>query len=99
MPTTEHSAIDPPADRPQLAESLEGRGRVMFLGQGADVYKGDIVEVLSGEALFGPPHLMVPSPAAVAALGLRILEEGQLPDPITLVPEYCRKSEAELKAK
>ena len=78
--------------------SIEGHDEIILLGQGAVVYREDIEAAFKGKAHYPPAHLMVPSPAAVASLGLRILEAGDLPDPISLVPGYLRRSEAEIKA-
>jgi len=82
-----------------FASGIAGHEEVVFLGQGALVYSEAIHKAFSGRALFGPDHLMVPSPASVASLGLIILEAGGLPDPISIVPAYIRRSEAEIKAR
>jgi len=81
-----------------FASGITGYDEVVFLGQGALVYSEAIGRVFSGRALYGPDHIMVPSPASVASLGLKILEAGDLPDLISVVPAYLRRSEAELKA-
>lgn len=72
---------------------------VVFIGQGATVYREEITSNFKGKASFAPPNLNVPSPASVAALGLSLLRAGGLPDPIALGPLYIRKSEAELGQK
>lgn len=82
-----------------LALSLKGHEKIVFAGQGAVLYAADIREALGDKALFAPSHLMVPSPAAVAWLGLRKAARGEFSDPATLSPTYLRKSEAELKGK
>jgi tRNA threonylcarbamoyladenosine biosynthesis protein TsaB len=81
-----------------FADSLKGHEEIVLLGQGALVYREDIEAAFKGKAHYPPLHLMVPSPASVASLGLRILEAGDLPDPISLAPRYLRRSEAEIKA-
>jgi tRNA threonylcarbamoyladenosine biosynthesis protein TsaB len=81
-----------------FVSALEGHDEIILLGQGALVYREDIEAAFKGRAHYPPAHLMVPSPAAVASLGLGILEAGDLPDPISLTPTYLRKSEAETKA-
>ena len=81
-----------------FASALSGHKEIIFLGQGALVYRNEIAEAFNGKAIYPPPHLMVPSPASVASLGLKLFEEGNLPEPITLVPGYLRRSEAEIKA-
>jgi tRNA threonylcarbamoyladenosine biosynthesis protein TsaB len=82
-----------------LALSLTGHEKVVFAGQGAVLYEADIREALGDRALFAPAHLMVPSPASVAWLGLRKARAGEFSEPAALSPTYLRKSEAELKAK
>ncbi len=73
---------------------------VVFIGQGADVYRDEIIQSFHGNADFIPPHLSIPSPASVAALGIKMLgSDTPLPDPIGLGPLYIRKSEAELNKK
>jgi len=79
-------------------DSIDGHDEIILMGQGALVYKEEIEIAFKGRAHYPPAHLMVPSPAAVASLGLRVLEAGNLPDPISLTPGYLRRSEAEIKA-
>jgi tRNA threonylcarbamoyladenosine biosynthesis protein TsaB len=81
-----------PAD---LVRSFEGK--VVFAGEGALVYREIITEVAGENALFAAPHAMVPSPSNVAYLGLRKAVEGDFSDPVSLVPWYIRRSEAEVK--
>jgi len=91
--------INPQALRAQdFATGLTGHDEVIFLGQGALVYRDAIEAAFEGKALYPQPHLMVPSPASVASLGLAILKAGGLPDPISMAPAYLRRSEAEIKA-
>lgn len=77
---------------------LNDHEEIMALGQGAGVYREEVEKTFRGKVHFAPPHLMVPSPAAVASLGLELFEAGGLPDPIALGPMYLRRSEAEIKA-
>jgi tRNA threonylcarbamoyladenosine biosynthesis protein TsaB len=81
----------------ELAGRLTGHERVVFAGEGAVIYREEILRALGGRALFAPPHLNVPSPASVAALGLRVAVKGNFEDPASLSPFYIRKSEAEIK--
>ncbi|MEW6116518.1 MAG: tRNA (adenosine(37)-N6)-threonylcarbamoyltransferase complex dimerization subunit type 1 TsaB [Nitrospirota bacterium] len=71
----------------------------VFLGEGAMLYRNSIQKTLGERALFAPPGAMVPSPAAVAHLGMITARNGEYEDPVTLTPLYLRKSEAELKQK
>ena len=83
-----------PAD---LVKSLEGK--VIFAGEGALLYRETIVEIAGENALFPALHSMVPSPSNVASLGLRKALRGDFSEPVSLVPYYIRKSEAEVKMK
>lgn len=71
---------------------------VIFAGEGAVIYRDTIIESAGRNALFAPEHLMVPSPANVAYLGLKKALAGDFSDPVGLTPFYIRKSEAEVKA-
>jgi tRNA threonylcarbamoyladenosine biosynthesis protein TsaB len=85
-------AAVPPA--PFLA-SLSGP--VLFAGDGARLYRGEVVAALGEEARFAPSHLDRPSAAAVAVLGLFRLERGETEDLVNAEPIYLRKSEAEIQ--
>ena len=71
--------------------------KIVFAGEGALLYKKEIVERLGDMALFAPYDKMVPSPASVAALGLKKALQGDFSEPVGLIPSYIRSSEAEIK--
>jgi len=71
-------------------------GLVMFLGDGVPVYQEKILTYLGGRAIFAPPALSFPRGAVVAQLGLDLLNKGLGVNPLELLPEYIRLSEAEL---
>jgi len=71
--------------------------RVLFIGEGALLYREKIVKVMGERALFPPANKMIPSPANVAYLGLQKAVRGEFSEPVSLVPFYVRKSEAEIK--
>ncbi len=73
--------------------------KFIFAGEGAMIYRDKIIEVMGERAIFAPPEKTVPSPANVAALGLKKALMGDFSEPISLSPIYIRKSEAEIKAK
>ncbi len=81
------------------AEDLVRRfeGVVLFAGEGADLYKQAITEVMKERAVFASPEKMVPSPANVAVLGLTKALKGEFEDVPAAAPRYIRKSEAEVK--
>ena len=81
-----------------VSELLSGiKEPVIFLGEGAVVYRDIIVSGLGDNALFGAPQHMVPSPANVAHLGMLKAISGDYVSPAGAVPLYMRRSEAEMK--
>jgi tRNA threonylcarbamoyladenosine biosynthesis protein TsaB len=72
-------------------------GKIVFTGDGARLYRNEIIGVLGERAVFASPDKMVPSPANVASLGIRKVLKGEFSEPVSLVPIYIRKSEAEMK--
>jgi len=71
--------------------------RVIFTGEGVPLYRDKIIESIGGKAIFASYEKMIPSPANVASLGIKKAQEGKFSDPISLVPFYIRRSEAEIK--
>ncbi len=69
----------------------------IFLGEGALIYKANIINKLAEKAIFPPPQFMVPSPSNVAYLGMKKARQGDFEDIVKAVPMYLRKSEAEMK--
>jgi tRNA threonylcarbamoyladenosine biosynthesis protein TsaB len=67
----------------------------VFLGDGAEHYRGTIQERLGNMACFPPSELMHPRASVVARLGWARLREGRADDLDTLEPFYLRRSEAE----
>lgn len=73
--------------------------KFIFAGEGAALYGDKIIEVMGEKAIFASPEKTVPSPANVAVLGLKKAKAGEFSEPISLIPIYIRKSEAEVKWK
>lgn len=81
--------------RPErLLEELNGE--MLFLGNGAVVYRSLIVRKMGDRAHFAPQFLNLPRAAAAAALALHEWEFGQRYTADELMPNYLRPSEAEL---
>ncbi|MCX7792823.1 MAG: tRNA (adenosine(37)-N6)-threonylcarbamoyltransferase complex dimerization subunit type 1 TsaB [Thermodesulfovibrionales bacterium] len=74
---------------PDIVREIVNSERVILIGNGCDFYKE------RKEFLIPQGHHILPSPANVAFLGLRIAREGRFSDPLTLTPLYLRKSQAE----
>ncbi len=70
---------------------------VMFLGDGVDIYRQQLCDALKERAEFAPAAVMLPRGAAVAELGAHMFMQGRAADPLTVLPEYIRLSEAEVK--
>jgi tRNA threonylcarbamoyladenosine biosynthesis protein TsaB len=73
--------------------------KIIFAGDGAILYRDEIIKHMSERALFASPEKMVTSPANVASVGLQKALRGEFSEPVSLVPFYLRRSEAEIKAK
>lgn len=70
----------------------------IFLGEGAIIYSVDMQIALGNFFITARPQHMVPSPSNVALLGMKKARSEEFEDPVSLVPMYMRKSEAEIKA-
>jgi len=73
------------------------RGPVLFLGEGAAVYKEAIRQRLGENARFVPSLMNRIRASAAGLLALRHYGEGRSADPLTFIPAYLRTSEAETK--
>jgi tRNA threonylcarbamoyladenosine biosynthesis protein TsaB len=71
--------------------------KVVFTGEGTLLYRDKIIEVMGDKAIFATAEKMVPSPANVASIGIRKAMKGEFSEPVSLVPFYIRRSEAEIK--
>ena len=80
----------------ELADKIEEP--TIFLGEGAYVYREFFEGRLCCQAVFAPKSAGYPSGAAVAFRGLKDIQNGRVADPMSLVPSYIRKSDAEEKA-
>jgi len=105
---SQRTAISLPAGRnregdvntgPSLGKGDGGTSheKILFVGEGALLYKDSILEYFKGKAILPALEKMVPSPASVAAIGMQKALKGDFSEPISLVPFYVRRSEAELK--
>jgi tRNA threonylcarbamoyladenosine biosynthesis protein TsaB len=78
-----------------LAELIDEK--VLFLGNGVDVYGDLLADLLGKRAVFASKRFRHPRAAAVGHIGLRLLAQGQADDLDELEPLYVRSSEAEQK--
>jgi tRNA threonylcarbamoyladenosine biosynthesis protein TsaB len=91
-------------ERKDLSSSLaeEGKGEffgesIIFTGEGTLLYRDKIFEVMGEKAISASLEKMVPSPANVAHLGIKKAKKGDFSEPVSLIPFYIRRSEAEIK--
>ncbi len=84
-------AVLPPE---KLLEALQGE--VLFVGEGAVVYRSLIETKLGSRAAFAPWSCNTPRAASVAALALADLRQGRTVALEHFVPTYIRLSEAEI---
>lgn len=71
--------------------------KIIFTGEGALLYRDKIIEVMGGKAIFATSEKMVPTPSNIASIGIRKAMEGEFSEPVSLVPFYLRRSEAEIR--
>ncbi|MFZ5648248.1 MAG: tRNA (adenosine(37)-N6)-threonylcarbamoyltransferase complex dimerization subunit type 1 TsaB [Bacillota bacterium] len=83
----------------ELAKLLTGWAdrSVTFMGDGVDEYRDRLAELVGARACFVPGMTSHPRGASVAWIGWNKLDRGEGLDPIALLPDYVRLSEAEVK--
>ncbi len=89
--------VSTPEDFFKKISDLAGYEKFIFTGEGASIYKKNIIECFAEKALFASPDKMIPSPSNVAELGLKKALNKEFSEPVNLMPLYIRKSEAEIK--
>jgi tRNA threonylcarbamoyladenosine biosynthesis protein TsaB len=70
---------------------------VMFLGDGALLYRNVIREILPDKSHFASDHLNYIRASSVGLIGLKKFYDGETLNLLTFTPEYLRVSEAEAK--
>jgi tRNA threonylcarbamoyladenosine biosynthesis protein TsaB len=68
----------------------------VFTGEGAAVFRSELLALLGSRAVFAPLSALVPSAASVAEIGMQLLIAGERTDPDDLTPLYIRRPEAEV---
>lgn len=63
-------------------------GRILFIGDGALAYRGNICSLMPGRGVIVPAGLSMARPAAVALLGAVRLRQGDVVAPQSLAPLY-----------
>ena len=78
----------------EMAKKISGD--VLFTGEGAHLFAGDIKTIFGDRAHFAPLSSSVPSASSVAEVALMMLNAGHQTVPDALVPMYIRRPEAEV---
>jgi tRNA threonylcarbamoyladenosine biosynthesis protein TsaB len=78
-----------------LAEINQYNREVIFLGDGAEAYKEQIIEGTKVSYEFAPIHLNRQRAGAVGALGIQYYKNGQMETAVQHEPVYLRLSQAE----
>jgi tRNA threonylcarbamoyladenosine biosynthesis protein TsaB len=87
----------PPLPSAQAVEEGDREEKIVFAGEGALLYRDKIAAILGEKAAFASHEKMIPSPANVALIGIQKTLKGEFSEPVSLVPLYIRRSEAEIK--
>lgn len=75
--------------------AAETGSRVLYLGDGADVYKELILSTAAAAPVFAPAHMKSPRASAVAEYGRVLFEQGKAVSAFEFEPVYLKKSQAE----
>lgn len=79
-----------------IADKINEIGKsVVFLGDGADVYKSYLIDNIKVDYQFAPLHMTQQSAASVAFLGMEMLKEGKAQSAASHKTIYLRPSQAE----
>jgi len=73
---------------PVPTSGLAALGKVIFVGDGAGLYRETLAQALGDRAQFAAPDFWLPHAATLGRLGLERLRQGQKDDPSTLIPMY-----------
>lgn len=76
---------------------LLSAGKTVFTGEGSLIYKDEIVNIMGEDAIFASMDKMIPAPSNVATIAMKKALGGEFSEPVSLVPFYLRRSEAEIK--
>lgn len=93
VPVTGPQAVSLPELQSILASVNE---QITLLGDGVPVYGAEIIHALSQKIRLAGSINLFSRAAGVAELGRRMIEAGQVGDPLMLQPVYIRRPEAEV---
>jgi tRNA threonylcarbamoyladenosine biosynthesis protein TsaB len=81
----------------KLCEEI--RETTLFVGEGALKYRSLLEERIPSYTVIVPGSINLLSAASIGEIGLQKVNAGQIIDPAELVPNYIRRSEAEMNLK
>jgi tRNA threonylcarbamoyladenosine biosynthesis protein TsaB len=73
------------------------KGEVLFLGDGIELYKEEIIKIKKGKAMFAPKSSWFPQASRIAFLGLEAFKRGEMDNPYSLVPMYLYPKECTVR--
>jgi len=79
-----------------MIHQLDRSHRIIFMGNGSNLYEGMILSEFGESAEFAPQHHNYPKASVVAGLGLNRLALQQFDRVEALIPTYLRPSDAEV---
>ena len=95
--TSDYRALRPEDVGREIAD-LARSGKTVVSGDALDRYGEMLRGTMPDQVVFLPEQHWMPSPAVIAAMGLRFIEEGRILDLAASEPLYLRVSEAERQA-
>lgn len=93
---TEHLVI-PMVDVVEMAKAYQGK--IIFMGDGIEVYKEIINEELGEKVYFAPPSLRLQRASTIAILAMEKFKAGESVSHMEFAPTYLRPSQAEREYK
>ena len=69
----------------------------IFLGDGVEIYRKEIIKTLKTKAKFAPKHLWGPRASIIATLAMEKLNKGKEENTFDLVPMYLYPSTVQVK--
>lgn len=84
----------------QVTQSLQqAKEKVVFMGDGVDIYEDEIIAALGERAYFAPPSLRLQRASTVAILAMEKAKRGDTVSHMEYAPTYLRPSQAEREYK
>lgn len=80
----------------EILQALDKRQEdIIFIGNGMDIYRDQIIDILDDRAYFAPVNLNIASASSLAAIAMKRAKDGQTQSYFELVPDYLRETQAQ----